>query len=367
MADTNDQADTNNQAEANNQKNKKASHVIKIILFILFNAAIVGYTAFSEFGKGKSGAEKFRNIKLDMIFLIGAVGCFIVAVAAETFKYFVVMHKICGKASFKTSLGAVILGRYYDNIFPSGIGGHPFQIFYLKNQGLEDGPSIALPVVGFMSMQFAFAIIAVFIFIFNGSVVDSTALKIAAYFGLFLYLLFPFTIIFYTVAPKAADKLSTKIINGLAKIHIVKNPAHTIESAVETIRSYRNSIMGLAKYKHNLILQVMLPALLYEIALCSMPWFVVSAFGAQMSWFDSFSVSVYIYAAITFFPTPGNSGAAEGTFYLMFSSLTQGYIFWAMLVWRFLCYYIFLIMGISYYALRAFLRRRMNKKTSELS
>ena len=85
------------------------------------------------------------------------------------------------------------------------------------------------------------------------------------------------------------------------------------------------------------------------------------AFDTNRSWFQSFCITVYIYAAVTFIPTPGNAGAAEGTFYALFSVLTGAYLFWAMLVWRFFCYYLFLVMGGLVFAYNALQARRARK------
>jgi uncharacterized membrane protein YbhN (UPF0104 family) len=88
-------------------------------------------------------------------------------------------------------------------------------------------------------------------------------------------------------------------------------------------------------------------SIVYQAGICSMPYFVIRMFGGHMSWVDALATTMFIYAAIAFIPTPGNAGAAEGSFYLVFSMLTQGRIFWAMLVWRFFCYYIYIIWGIG--------------------
>ena len=59
-----------------------------------------------------------------------------------------------------------------------------------------------------------------------------------------------------------------------------------------------------------------------------------------------FVIIVYICSAVTLIPTPGNSGVSEGTFYYVFSSPGSDGVFWAMLLWRLLCYYSFLLLGL---------------------
>ena len=61
--------------------------------------------------------------------------------------------------------------------------------------------------------------------------------------------------------------------------------------------------------------------------------------------FDVLTMVFFVYACVTVVPTPGNAGAAEGAFYLLFQSLSQANLFWAMLVWRFFVFYLFIIIG----------------------
>jgi uncharacterized protein (TIRG00374 family) len=83
----------------------------------------------------------------------------------------------------------------------------------------------------------------------------------------------------------------------------------------------------------------------FHILISSIPFFVLTAFGGSVDFLPCFVTTVAVTSAVYFVPTPGNAGAAEGTFYVVFSALSRGYVFWAMLVWRFFSYYIYIIMG----------------------
>ena len=75
------------------------------------------------------------------------------------------------------------------------------------------------------------------------------------------------------------------------------------------------------------------------------PFFVLTAFGGNVDFLPCLVTTVAVTSAVYFVPTPGNAGAAEGTFFIVFSALSSGYVFWAMLFWRFFSYYIYIIMG----------------------
>ena len=121
--------------------------------------------------------------------------------------------------------------------------------------------------------------------------------------------------------------------------------------------SYHTSFSVIAKNKAMLCLLLVL-SLIYRIALCSMPYFVLKMFGASVSFLHIFASTIYIYAAICLVPTPGNAGAAEGAFYLVFSAMGSDGVFWAMLIWRIFCYYSFIVIGAGIYGVNAIRARR---------
>ena len=90
---------------------------------------------------------------------------------------------------------------------------------------------------------------------------------------------------------------------------------------------------------------VLFMSLLSNVLTTFIPYFVLKAFGGDIDFGECFLLSTAVESAIYFAPTPGNSGVAEGTFYVVFSRLSTGYVFWAMMLWRLFSYYIYIIVG----------------------
>ena len=68
---------------------------------------------------------------------------------------------------------------------------------------------------------------------------------------------------------------------------------------------------------------------------------------------------IMLYAAISFIPTPGNSGAADLSFFNLFKQgLPAGFAFPAMAVWRFFSFYSAIIIGFVF----ANVKKRNDKK-----
>lgn len=339
----------------NGRKTNKKKKILTI-LFILFNVAVIAGTAISEFSGGRN-ASRLRDVTIRWRLLIPAALCWLLAMTAETAKYVLVMKKTCGRADWRIAARTVLLGRYYDNITPSGIGGQPFQVYYMNKCGLPAAQAATVPLAGFLSGQYAFILLALIVFIFGGAAVRSDVIRISSYVGLLFYAFFPTVILAFTFFPKTASKILAAGTRLLGKLHIVKDCDAAIAKVHKTVDEYSGCFRSLIGQKA-LCAALMLLSLIYQAAICSIPYFVLRAFGGDMPWTTCFITTISIYAAITFIPTPGNAGAAEGSFYLVFSALTDGHIFWAMLTWRFFSYYIFILIGALIYLERYLKKRR---------
>lgn len=322
-----------------------------IIFFILVNIAVIAITAFSEFGNSENAAA-LSEVKINWWFLIPAALCFLFAITFEIRKYVIMLHEMAvDKSEFdrkrarKIARRTVLLGKYYDNITPAAIGGQPFQIYYMrKNSKAKKGASTAIPIFGMISGQIGFIIIAVLCFLFGSLSINNAVLIGTACFGLLFYAFWPVTVMIATFLPKATKELIGIIVKFLAKIRLVKDKKQTIEKTEIEIDEYAKSIRMILKTK-GLFLRTVTLSVLFNGLIAMIPFFVLTAFGGQVDFLPCFVTTVAVTSAVYFVPTPGNSGAAEGTFFVVFSALSSGYVFWAMLIWRFFSYYIYIIMG----------------------
>lgn len=341
------------------QKKKKRNKIILTILFVLINIGAIVVTGIMEFTKESPEHITFDN---NMVWLIGALGCIASAIFFETFKYCVMMRHTVGRVNIKHAFQVAVLGKYYDNITPSGAGGQPFQMYYLSKQGYAPGIAGAMPVLGFLSMQLGFCLLFFVLVCLNAHAVP-TALHVMAYVGILFYLLVPMAIILFNFFPTTVTKILAWGVRVLGKMKILKDPEKSQAKMVSSLEEYRTALAEMAKVK-GLILKVMLIGIAYQIALMSTPYFVLRAFGSPVTFLDVLTLTVYIYAGIAYIPTPGNAGAAEGTFYTIFHGLNSN-TFWGMAIWRFLTYYLFLLMGVGVYGYNALMpkiRKRLGKE-----
>lgn len=324
---------------------------ILVILFILMNIAVIAITATAEFGNSKD-ATKLSEVQMNWWMLIPALLCFLIAMHLDIFKYELMIREMSDdksrpekKKTRQIARRTVLLGRYYDNVTPAAVGGQPFQIYYMrKNSNLSNGLSTSIPIFGMISLQIGFIIIALVCFLFGGLAKDNPALIVTALIGLLFYAFWPVMVAGVSFFPKPTISFIKFVVKILAKVKIVKNYEETAEKVEYEVKEYTKSVKTILKTK-GLFLKSILISVIYNLLVASIPFFVLTAFGGSVDFIHCFVTTIAVMAAIYFIPTPGNSGAAEGTFFLVFSALSSGYVFWAMLVWRFFSYYIYIIMG----------------------
>jgi uncharacterized protein (TIRG00374 family) len=330
--------------EQDMEKKKKTRKRIGTALFILLNVAVIAVTAGIEFGSERAIS---RNDLLDMKpwYLTAVAGCFLCALAAETAKYYLLMRESAGKGTLQQAFQVAALGKYYDFITPLSAGGQPFQVIYLSRIGLDAGSAGAVPVAGYLYRHAAFVIISVITLLCGGAGVRSAALLIPACIGLLCIILVPAAIILFAVAPALTERVVHWCLTLLQKLKLLRDVEDREAVVLRALGSYTQSLKLLGRDKRMFFWAVVCSTV-FECALAFMPYFVLRAFGNTIGFWSVFRSCVLIYLSVTFIPTPGNSGAAEGSFYALFAVLGQGHLFWAMLVWRFFCYYAFLVVGL---------------------
>lgn len=342
---------------------KKIRKLVWTFIFIAFSAGVIIATAVNEFS-GSNEAANLNDVKLNGWLLIPATLCFLAMITLEYAKYVLMVRKLTKPNTFKLAeawklaFRTVMIGRYYDKITPAAVGGQPAQILNMRRTGkLGNGLATAIPIFSMISGQAMFILVAVPIFLFSGMIMTNPVLITTAWIGLLFYAFWPVMVIGTVFFPKPTAKLINLVIRLLAKIHIIKNRNQALRKVEEEVDGYAENVKLIAK-KPKVFSGVMLMSLLSNTLVASIPYFVLKAFGGDIGFWESFALTVAVDAAVYFAPTPGNSGVAEGTFYVVFSRLSTGYVFWAMMIWRLFSYYIYIIMGPIIYLLMHLEKRR---------
>ena len=112
-----------------------------------------------------------------------------------------------------------------------------------------------------------------------------------------------------------------------------------------------------------------------QAANVSIAYFTLKFFGFDVLGVNGFSewlmvaqVCFILNAAISFIPTPGNSGAADLSFFAFFErGLAKGLAFPAMITWRLLVFYSFIIIGFIFASVKKKSDRKKELNGEELT
>lgn len=331
-------------------KKKNIKKILLALFFVLFSAGVIIATAVNEFS-GSNEAADLTDINLNAWVLIPATLCFLVMIFLEYSKYALMISKSTEKGTFSRkelwglSFKTVMLGRYYDNITPAAVGGQPAQILQMRKTGkISNGMATAIPIFSMISGQIAFLLIAIPCFLFSGILFQYPLLTTAAWIGLLFFAFWPVMVVGTMFLPKPTAKFINLIVRILAKIKIIKNRDAAIKNVETEVADYAKNVKLIIK-KPGVGGWVLVMSFFSNILLSFIPYFVLIAFGGNIDFGECFLVTTAVRSAVYFAPTPGNAGVAEGTFYIVFSRLSTGYVFWAMMLWRLFSYYIYIIVG----------------------
>lgn len=348
--------------ESEHQDNVKKSSKKSLfgLLFVFLNIILVIILGFTTFNNSEAGEVTFEQTfavwfqKENIVYWIIALLLGLVSLVAEATKFYIMIRKATGQSKPYLSLKTAIMGKYYDNITPLGSGGQPFQIYYLTKGGVPGAESMYLPVASFFMNRFAFLILCITAFIYsavNGKVVPNTTagttLLIMSYVGAVFSIFLPAAIFIASFLPKLRVKIIKLCVRFSYKFKLVKNKGAATRKANKLVNDYRKSLFMLTRSKFTVIIITIL-SFVYQMSLCSIPYFVVRACGGSADWFTLMCTCVIGSSAISFIPTPGNSGAAELSFTLLFTGLTASTKYWAMAYWRFCCYFLIVLIGMVF-------------------
>lgn len=327
-----------------------------MLLFInLLVLALVVWTQLNSDGGIRPLSELFKN-KIYYQFLICGLLCFYLIVLLETLKVNVIFRHISGKRNFVLSYKTYSLGKYYDLIFPFAIGGQPYMMYYLTKRNFKASSSISVVSTKYLSQMFSFVVLALIFMVINphnpilaanASGTGAVLAQTLAWVGLTVNVLIVAFLILFAVSKKAMHNIVKAIVCVGTKLKIVKNGSIFYIKLTRTLLNFQKLMKNFFKSRKVAVSTMILNALVWLLHY-SIPFFIYCSFyGFKPElWFWFIGLSVMIDLSAGVMPLPGGSGMAELSFTAFFGGLFfEGTAFWALLLWRILTYYSYILQG----------------------
>lgn len=238
---------------------------------------------------------------------------------------------------------------FFAGITPSAVGGESFEIFYLKDSGISYGKASNIAIQKFILYQVALVIIDTVVVILNmfTNIIPDTSLVGSSITLNFIVniaiLIFSYLV---TYNRKFNHFIVEKGVVFLHKIRIIKDLDKTKKKVDNYLDNFNEGAEEFKKDKKFFTNQVILSIISY-IFLMIAAWPIARALGIyEVNVLNLFIIATYAKMMCLLIVTPGNSGAAEYCFIYLFTGLiNEDGIMTYMLIWRFVTYYIPLILG----------------------
>jgi hypothetical protein len=274
-----------------------------------------------------------------------------------------------------------LLGKYYDNITPFGTGGQPMQIYYLHRKGYSGGDASAIVLIRYFAQMFAWLLVGVALLSTHvntlSALSDASRVLIltAGWIGLFANMLIPLFVMSFVAFPKFSYKLTSGIIGIGVKLHLVKNREKAMGSALKIVSDFRIAFSIMIKKPVHLVALILL-CVIETCASFALPFFAMGMLAHDeitlnvQTFFAVMALNAYATFAVSVIPTPGNSGVAESASLIAFSVFLETVGVWVVFTWRFVVYYIYILIGIGitiFEVIRKFVRAHLAKKRNALT
>lgn len=270
-------------------------------------------------------------------------------------KYFIglITYYLAKKEKKDTSLLKMVhialIYPFFAGITPSAVGGESFEIIYLKQTGISYGKSSNIAIQKFILYQISLVIINTVVVILNlfTKIIPNNSLVGSSVTLNFIVniaiLAFCFLV---TYNKKFNHFIVEKGVLFLHKIKIIKDLEKTRTKVDNYLDNFNEGADELRKDKKLLVKLIVLSIVSYVFLMLA-AWPIAASLNITgISILNLFILATFAKMMCLLIVTPGNSGAAEYCFIYLFTGLiAENDIIAYMLIWRFVTYYIPLIVG----------------------
>jgi len=354
-----------NEGANQTKKKKKLS-----FLYYILNIVIIGVVLAIQLSQESNPMEAISAISnINWWFILAAFGTFVLGMILDAVRYGSLIHKATGVFRFGLSYKVGALGRYYDTITPLSTGGQPFQVIYTNKYGIKPGDGISIAMGRYIFYQIVyFILVSIFVFrlvfssdsaiglITEGNVGEGFVTTFM-WIGYAIMAVVIITILFMSLNRRAGAGFVIGILKLLSKIHIgkfriIKDYKKTFAKVMRTVNLWQSTTRKYCKSFWVIFINFS-ASILFFIATYSMPFFVYCAFEGWpvdfiQTWSTIISFAVIVDLTSAFNPIPMGAGTADISFAVLYGSLFSmpGASIWALIIWRILCNYIYILQGL---------------------
>lgn len=280
--------------------------------------------------------------------VVAGLVCMLLSWVSEAICLHIPIKKLYPQQTFRQSLRIMMIGQLFNNITPFCSGGQPMQAYYMQKDGRRVSDAFSIFSVKFVISQTALVVFTLIVTLFQWNYFQSLMSNffLLAIVG-FCVNIFAIVFIFIIgINQTLALAMVKPIIRLLGKLHILKHVEEKIENLSSSFANFNEQFNEMRKQK-KVIFQMFIAASIQSLFYYAITYMVYRAFGnSGVSLFTIIPAQAFLLMLMTFIPTPGSGGGAEGGFLLIFNSIfREGTIHISILFWRMYTFYLPIILG----------------------
>lgn len=295
-------------------------------------------------------------LKMNWCWLLVAVICYGIFLIFKSLAFQTTVKQEKKDITFTRSLIHNTIIQFFNGITPFSTGGQPMEIYMLKKQGIRYSKGTNIILQTFIFYQTAlvlYGIIAVSLNACFHYFNKVPLLKNLILIGFLINTLVVVALFIIAFSKKLNQVLLRIMIKLLHKIRIVKNQEEALEKWNERLEKFHDCAIHLKQNK-----MLFVKGVIYQFI--SLTFFYIIPLFLAFSMHDYHSLdpikaivsSAYVLIIGSFVPIPGASGGIEYGFLAFFGNFLSGSILPSMLLmWRFITYYLGMIIGAILFSL----------------
>lgn len=258
------------------------------------------------------------------------------------------IKKLYPNQKFFNSFRISMIGQLFNNITPFCTGGQPMQAYYMYKDGRKVSDSFSIFTMKFVVNQSALVLFSLIVSIFQFDYLKSLVSNFLflAIIGFSVNVIAIVFVLIMGINKKLALNILKAIFIFLGKIRILKNIDEKIEKLTISVNNF-NEQFNFIKSQKKAVIQMFVVSVFQSLFYYSITYMIYRAFGnSGISIFNIIPAQAFLLMLMTFVPTPGSGGGAEGGFLLIFNSIFKhGTINMSILFWRLYTFYLPIIVG----------------------
>lgn len=325
------------------KSNKK--YIINIVLILLLGTVVIYLTM-----KDDLQASLSALINASPVWIIFSIFLMIIYYILDGVNLYIFGKLYKKDYSFKQGFKNAISGTFFNGITPFSSGGQFAQVYIFNRQGIAPTNSASILLMVFIVYQSILVIFTAFIMLFK------YASYSAQYTGFFSLAILGFLINFFVIlglflgakSKRLQNFICNTVIRFLNKIRIVKNYTDTSVKVTRSLENFRREL-NILQHNKDVLIKSSIINLFKLMIIYSIPFFAAKSLHLNVSIYqlaEFIGICSFVYMITAFVPIPGASGGSEGVYFMLFSPvLGEIGTPTTLLIWRFVTYYLGLIVG----------------------